>query len=181
MQDLYSQKGGYVSEIKDFIRENGPNMFLEAINSIKSDCLITIPQSTDLSLSLRCYPRSPRNGEIDWNQSAIDIDRLVRATSKPFDGAYTFIGLEKMIVWKAHIIIPQYLFVGVPGQVAERRQGTGEVVIVTKSGFIVLEVVETNQGPMKATEVIKTIRTQLGMDVTAEIMKIREILDRRIK
>lgn len=168
----------YISEIKNFIKKNGPKMFLEAIDSIKSDRLITTPQSTDSSLSLRCYPRSPRNGEIDWNQPATDIDRLVRASSIPFDGAYTHIGLEKLIIWKAHVETPQFPFIGVPGQVAERKQGTGEVSIITGRGFLVLEKVETDQGPMNATEVIKTIRTQLGMDITTEILNIRKILNR---
>ncbi len=104
---------------------------------------------------------------------------MIRAVSEPFNGAYTYIGTEKLVVWKAHYEIPEYALVGTPGQVAERRKNTGEVVVVTGEGLIVLEEVSTNStGRKKATEIIKTIRTRLGMDIIGEISRTSKKLEK---
>jgi methionyl-tRNA formyltransferase len=168
----------YISEVYGFLLANCPDMFLEAIDGIASGLIKPRQQSKDPASSLRCYPRIPRDGEIDWNLPAIELDRLVRATSEPFEGAYTFIGTEKLVIWKAHFETPSYHYVGSPGQVAERRLKAGEVVVVTGRDFLVLEEVESRRkGRRKATEIIASARTRLGMDVTAEIVKMREDLE----
>jgi methionyl-tRNA formyltransferase len=154
-------------------------MFLEAIDGFANDTITLRHQPNDQSISLRCYPRIPMDGEIDWSKDALEIDRLIRAVSEPFTGAYTYIGTEKLMIWKGHFEIPEYPFVGVPGQVAERRKKTGEVAIVTGKGLMVLEEVSINSMERKKpTEVIKTIRTRLGMDITGEISRISQELER---
>ena len=45
--------------------------------------------------------RSPEDGRIDWSQSAEDVRNLVRAVTKPYPGAFTFAGKEKILVWWA--------------------------------------------------------------------------------
>jgi hypothetical protein len=58
---------------------------------------------------------------------------------------------------------PDFLYLGMPGQVAEIRKRSGEVVIVTGKNFLVLEEVEkTGQKHLKPAEIIKSIRTRLG-------------------
>ena len=57
------------------------------------------PQSQD-ELGASWYGlRKPEDGVIDWNRSAIDIDRLVRATSRPHPGAYSFYRNSRVIIW----------------------------------------------------------------------------------
>jgi methionyl-tRNA formyltransferase len=48
-----------------------------------------------------CAKRTPADGHIDWNWPVEVIDRLVRATTRPYPGAFTFAGRERMIVWQA--------------------------------------------------------------------------------
>jgi UDP-4-amino-4-deoxy-L-arabinose formyltransferase/UDP-glucuronic acid dehydrogenase (UDP-4-keto-hexauronic acid decarboxylating) len=45
--------------------------------------------------------RRPEDGRIDWRQSAEDVRNLVRAVTKPYPGAFTFAGQEKVLVWWA--------------------------------------------------------------------------------
>lgn len=45
--------------------------------------------------------RTPEDGAIDWRQSAEDVRNLVRAVTKPYPGAFTFAGGEKVLVWRA--------------------------------------------------------------------------------
>lgn len=168
----------YIGEVYACLNNAFPEMFLEAVNGFADGSITPREQPKDPALSLRCLPRTPRDGEIDWSQPAEQLDRLVRAVSEPFAGAYTFIGTEKLIIWRAHRKSPLYPFVGTPGQVAERRPETGEVAVVTGEGLLVLEEVENRIGRRKkATDIIRTIRTRLGMDVTEEIKRLREELE----
>lgn len=45
--------------------------------------------------------RTPADGRIDWTRSALEIHNLVRAVTRPFPGAFTFAGKEKIYIWKA--------------------------------------------------------------------------------
>lgn len=47
--------------------------------------------------------RTPDDGRIDWSSSAIDIERLVRAVSAPYPGAFTFWRGERLIVHAAAV------------------------------------------------------------------------------
>ena len=47
--------------------------------------------------------RKPKDGEIDLNSSVYYAERLVRAVSKPYPGAFYIKGTSKIIIWEAHI------------------------------------------------------------------------------
>ncbi|MFV0224099.1 formyltransferase family protein [Empedobacter falsenii] len=47
--------------------------------------------------------RSIEDGLINWQNSAIYIDRLIKASSKPHPGAYTYFKDEKVIIWKSEV------------------------------------------------------------------------------
>lgn len=51
------------------------------------------------------YPkRSPQDGVIDWKKNSKEIDRFIRAQTKPYPGAFTIIENKKIIIWDATII-----------------------------------------------------------------------------
>jgi len=60
--------------------------------------------------------RIPADGIIDWSLSAYDIDRLIRATTAPYPGAFTFYKGQKVIIWKSEVI-PNFNYTGIPGQI----------------------------------------------------------------
>ncbi len=66
---------------------------------LKKGIFITTPQ--DESKATYLGKRNPEDGIIDWKQSAKSIHQLIRATTKPLPGAYTYLGTKKVIVWKA--------------------------------------------------------------------------------
>ena len=45
--------------------------------------------------------RNPSDGEINWKFNAKEIDTLIRATTYPYPGAFTFFKNKKIIVWKS--------------------------------------------------------------------------------
>ena len=48
--------------------------------------------------------RIPSDGEINWGDSAVSIKNFIRAQTKPYPGAFTYIGGKKVIIWDADII-----------------------------------------------------------------------------
>ncbi len=48
--------------------------------------------------------RKPADGAIDWTKSADEIRNLVRAVTRPYPGAFTFVGDRKVFVWSAAVL-----------------------------------------------------------------------------
>ena len=48
--------------------------------------------------------RKPADGEIDWNKSAVEINNLIRAVTKPYPGAFSFLGDRKSFIWAAKVL-----------------------------------------------------------------------------
>lgn len=178
----------YIADVYAFEDEAVPNLFVEVVNGLVTGTIEEHAQ--DATGALRCYPRLARDNHIDWNLPAIQIVRLVRAMSRPFDGAYTYLGSQRLVVWRARAEAGE--FIASPGQVAERRPD-GSVRICSADGFVVLEEVEIVDGtqenevelgaqsaspaPSAPTAVIHRIRTRLGLDAEAEIRELRAQLE----
>ena len=45
--------------------------------------------------------RTPEDGKIDWTKSKKEIFDLIRATTYPYPGAFTFFKNSKLVIWKA--------------------------------------------------------------------------------
>lgn len=51
-----------------------------------------------------CPQRGPEDGIIDWSQTAEAIDRFVRAQTRPYPGAFTFVDGRKIHIWRAAVL-----------------------------------------------------------------------------
>lgn len=47
--------------------------------------------------------RKPEDGEINWEQNASDVRNLVRAVTRPYPGAFSYIGNRKCFFWQVSI------------------------------------------------------------------------------
>jgi methionyl-tRNA formyltransferase len=97
-----------------------------------------IPQ--DPSRASNWPKRTPADGIIDWETRAPYLYDWVRAQTRPYPGAFTFVGDEKVIVWGARAVelaetAPAGTIVGV--------QADGPVVACGEGG-LVLEEVQTD-------------------------------------
>lgn len=98
-----------------------PDMFVEAVDGLAAGRLDFVPQSDDPAAILRCFPRRPEDGRIDWAEPADRVLRLVRASSRPFAGAFTTLeGERRVTVWRAERAAFRGAFLAVPGQVCLR-------------------------------------------------------------
>jgi UDP-4-amino-4-deoxy-L-arabinose formyltransferase/UDP-glucuronic acid dehydrogenase (UDP-4-keto-hexauronic acid decarboxylating) len=57
-----------------------------------------LPQ--DRALASYFSGRRPDDGEIDWNRSAEEVRNLVRAVTRPYPGAFSFLGNRKCLFWQ---------------------------------------------------------------------------------
>lgn len=77
--------------------------------------------------------RTIEDGEIDWDKSCEEIQKLIRATSKPYPGAYSFYKGIKTIFWRAEYI-KSNKYIGIPGQIAVKEDDI--LYIVCKTGLL---------------------------------------------
>lgn len=77
--------------------------------------------------------RRPDDGRIDWSAPAKAIDRLVRAVSKPYPGAFTDHANKRLVIWQADYV-SQHAYHAIPGQVVE--VGDGWFDVVTGDGLL---------------------------------------------
>jgi methionyl-tRNA formyltransferase len=153
----------YIGDVYAFSRANTPEMFVEVVDALAAGTLAATPQDIEVT-GMRCHPRTPADGWMDWSRDATHLARLVRASSYPFAGAYTALDGRRLVVWRAR---EEELgrHVGVAGQVVDVR-GSGEVAVLTGSGVLVLERISLDGGESQApAEAITSTRTRLGLDV----------------
>ncbi len=105
---------------------------------LKKGVFFTTPQ--DESKATYLGRRIPEDGLINWKDSAVEIHRLIRATTKPLPGAYTYLGTKKIIIWKASLSnVKNHL--GCIGRILIADDNYG-IHIQTGEGLLKLEIIE---------------------------------------
>lgn len=85
--------------------------------------------------------RTEKDGEIQWGAVTLQTYNLVRALSRPYPGAHTWLGDHRVRVWSAHLPLQSAADVGA-------AQPPGTVLAATPDGFMVrtgdgcLEIIE---------------------------------------
>lgn len=91
--------------------------------------------------------RSPEDGLISWNNSAIEVDRFIRAQTRPYPGAYIIVDDQKLYIWKAkkrHNRLE-------PGKVSFEG---GAILIGCKEGAIEIMDMSYNNATLKGKEIL---------------------------
>jgi len=163
-----------IGHLYKFVGERAPILFDKVLDNLSKDKIKPITQE-DSNL-LRCYPRLPVDSQISWNQTAEEIDKIVRASSEPFNGAYTYLSGEKLIIWESEVISEDYDYHASPGQVLDRSKDG--VLVATGKDFLLIKDAESlGKGRLLASKLIPSIRIRLGMDYASEIMQLRKKLE----
>jgi methionyl-tRNA formyltransferase len=85
--------------------------------------------------------RTPADGIIDWETRAPYLFDWVRAQTRPYPGAFTYLGEEKVIVWGAR---PVELAQAAPAGTIVEVMADGPVVVACGEGGLVLEEFQTD-------------------------------------
>lgn len=103
--------------------------------------------------TVACYPQNhdeatytckwtPADAQIDWRNGSREIYNLIRATSEPYPGAFTFWQGRKLTVWAAELNDSPRRYVSKsPGRVVESH-GNGAVTVLTGDGTILVRTVQ---------------------------------------
>ena len=88
--------------------------------------------------------RTPADGIIDWETRAPYLYDWVRAQTRPYPGAFTFLGRDKVIVWGAR---PVELIEDAPAGTIVDVSADGPVVACGEGGLL-LEEIQTDAGEL---------------------------------
>jgi methionyl-tRNA formyltransferase len=126
------------------------------------------PKQQDHNMASWYGKRGPEDGWIDWNKSAKYLDRLIKASSHPHPGAYSYCKDSKLVIWKSQTEL-KIKFQGVVGRV---------VLIDSEKGYLIqcgeglLWINDTHLEDDKGLRV----GDKLGYNIEDEIYNIKKLL-----
>lgn len=152
-----------IGEVYEWVEKTIPILMCSAVEKLsKNSNYVLEIQSLDPKDALRCYPRKPQDGKIDWNQGDTEIIRLVNASSEPYSGAFCLLDGERVTIWRAELFESSELYLAVPGQIAFVDKEQGYIIVITGSGKIkITEVEQNHSGRVRPAEIITSIRKRL--------------------
>jgi methionyl-tRNA formyltransferase len=106
-----------------------------------------IPRRSQEGVPSFCAQRRPVDGLLDWTVDADAVDRMVRASTRPYPGARSFLtrGDVEVLLWACTPVDPPYH--GLPGQVVALEGG--RPLVTCGSGAIWIdEATDTDGGPV---------------------------------
>ena len=132
-----------IGEIYEWSSASTPRLLCEAVERLAKDPAYTLKVARlDAEDSFRCYPRMAQDMFIDWTRPARDVDALVRASSRPFDGAYTFhwagSRVRKLRVLGSRVLVDDTKDLAEAGQVLENNRDSGEALVRCGNGVMAL-------------------------------------------
>lgn len=122
----------------------------EVLSKVEAATIALVSQNAKdlVSGSIKVYPqnqhlatyvslRRPEDGQIDWQQPAVTVYNFIRAQTRPYPGAFTFLpDGKKLTIWRAELFpFPYY---GIPGLVAQHH-GAGQVIICGDGAIVAIE------------------------------------------
>jgi methionyl-tRNA formyltransferase len=139
-----------------------PKLILKAIEKLHLNPEYFLSKQSNLPKdALRCYPRLPVDGRINWLKSNLEILRLINASSEPFSGAFCYFSDKKLIIWRAEIIEDDENYLAVVGQVSRIVENVGIEIICGKGKLLITEI-EFDGNKTVASEIINSIRKRLN-------------------
>jgi len=107
--DILDQRSFPVTDLDDSstlykkMTSLGEKMLLENLPLIKNKSAHRKKQ--DNSKFIELWPkRTKEDGKINWNDTSIEIHKLIRATTHPYPGAFTYFKNKELIIWKSNYI-----------------------------------------------------------------------------
>ena len=150
-----------IGEVYDWFTARSPKLFMSALLKLEEDASYFLEkQSADPGKALRCYPRLPEDGRIDWSHSAEQIIRVINASSEPYSGAFCYWDNELLRIWRASLYDDGEKYCAIPGQIAGRAEDDS-VIVITGAGKVRLLEVEYKGRRYKPNEIMRSIRRRV--------------------
>lgn len=106
------------------------------LHNILSGNFTVYPQSGEPSYY---HKRTEDDGLIDWEKMDVyQIYNLVRATTRPYPGAYAYINGEKVKIWRVRILDTRLkYFKSKPGEIIKKYDG--KLIVNCLGGILLIE------------------------------------------
>jgi len=106
--------------------------------------------------------RTPADARISWHQSATTIHNLIRASTYPYPGAFTYFAGRRMAILASRLATDTPRYVGaVVGRVIRIIADTGVVVLTGEGAILITTVQFPDSDPVCAADVIRSIAATL--------------------
>jgi methionyl-tRNA formyltransferase len=146
----------YIGDILKKAAEDVPLLYEEALQKVfKQPGDFVVKGSVQ---GLRCFPRLPEDSQVNWAEPAGQICRLIRASSEPYNGAYSFLNNEKIIIWRASVFNYKEKFLAVPGHIVGIQKELKTIQVACGEGLLDVQEIEYRGKRMPPAEFIKSIR-----------------------
>ena len=122
--------------LHDKLSMAGGDLILFTLKKLEEGTLVRTPQTDEGTCYAKMLTKSL--GDIDWNQGAVSIERLIRGLN-PWPSAYTMWNGKTIKIWAADVIAGREAadFLSESGVPAETGTAPGTVVCSDKRGLVV--------------------------------------------
>ena len=122
--------------LHDKLSMAGGDLILSPLKKLEEGTLVRTPQTDEGTCYAKMLTKSL--GDIDWNQGAVSIERLIRGLN-PWPSAYTMWNGKTIKIWAADVIAGREAadFLSESGVPAETGTAPGTVVCSDKRGLVV--------------------------------------------
>jgi methionyl-tRNA formyltransferase len=132
----------YIADVVERSRQASRDLIRELMPAIVSGQAKPVAQSGAATYGLQ---RRPSDSAIDWTRPAEEIELLVRASSRPYAGAYTSLDDDRVTIWRAKALSSAPAILGACGQIAIVPEIAAPVVVCGR-GVLALEEVADEEG-----------------------------------
>jgi len=150
-----------IAVVLERVTETYLELLEQSLDNLMKGIAPRYPQ--DHSRATYTSKRLPEDNLIDWTGSTERAFNLIRASTFPYSGAYTYLEGQKLRIWSARRLVDGHHYVGrTPGRVVEVRPGEGSAVL-TGDGSLLLTEVQIEGGEVAcATDVLNRLSQTLG-------------------
>lgn len=125
-QEYVIEKTDYAKDVERKLCDALAIMISRVLKRIIKGNITAVKQNEEEATYLLI--RRPEDGLIDWKEPVEKIQRLIRAVSEPYPGAFSmYDGEHKIIIWEANYI-ENRKYIGIPGQICEINNDTFDIL-----------------------------------------------------
>lgn len=153
-------KNEYIATIYKKTGQMGLAMIKEGLGRILAGKAHRRKQNHRLA-SYAC-PRTPADGQIDWNWPTHRIYNLIRAVSHPYPGAFSYYEGKKIYIWEAEIPTQQRYIGRITGHVIKVWHGKGTEVLTGDGQLLLTKVQLEGEKETTGDNILRSIKKRLG-------------------
>jgi methionyl-tRNA formyltransferase len=132
----------YIDEVYEWFEKVVPQGFVKSVDKLISNSILEEQRGKPL----RTFPRKPEDSKLNFDADLEWNYRLIRASSRPFSGAYAFLNNTetKVIIYRAIPHCVSYDFCAISGQIMEKSEHDHSFLVAI--GETVLKVIDYSVG-----------------------------------